>query len=259
MSEFFKAAVRCDRRVAKQAPMYVDEMAVLEEQFKHEKLVDECVKSKLVLTDVNRTLALEPNASGMPVVAKYAPSSRDLNAAPETRRVGTSHLKRRVHDAIFEKSREFEVMHDSIRQAEEKERSERLKRLKHAREEQLSESKAMLASAADGPKVLSPPKQPHAAAAAAGVTSSQANGMVSSLDSSLAPPKRRHPIDVVQDQVQASILQEIAAYDHSQRTAMVLRQESLEDAVSRTSAVNTVTKLPQFRLPGPMTHIPAAW
>ena len=52
MSEFFKAATRCDPSAADKAPIYVDRSAIMEEQFRAQRLVDQTMRTELLLREI---------------------------------------------------------------------------------------------------------------------------------------------------------------------------------------------------------------
>lgn len=246
MSEFFRAAVLCDPRVAKQSPLYVDEVRAMEGRYKHERLVEACVAAKSVVEEANRSLCADPFAGGSPVVSKYAPSSRDMLVPPPQRRVGTSQLKRQVHDVIFDRSRRLNEVRGQLTSLEEREWLDNLK--KQRQQTELYEQE--MQKARRGARSLGPSDP---------ISSSSQS--TAEMGAAAHRNKRTpHPIDVVHQRVQAAILSDLSQQDAAEKDVIVRRQESLEDHVDRSLlGAGVAHKLPCFKLPGPDTRCPAPW
>jgi hypothetical protein len=52
MSLFFKAAMKCDMGVARDVPVYIDKKEVMEEQFRHDRLVEQCLQTEQLLNEL---------------------------------------------------------------------------------------------------------------------------------------------------------------------------------------------------------------
>ena len=54
MSLFFKAAMKCDMGTAREVPMYIDKREVMEEQFRHDRLVEQCLQTEQLLHEIEQ-------------------------------------------------------------------------------------------------------------------------------------------------------------------------------------------------------------
>lgn len=105
MSEFFKAATRCDPVAAEKAPMYVDRSAIAEEEHRAQRLVEQTMRTELLLREMqvehDKAQRLQQNEAvplDTSAVVYKAPPQCTGHLPPEQRNVGSRAIQKSMNE-----------------------------------------------------------------------------------------------------------------------------------------------------------------
>lgn len=250
MSEFFKAATKCDVAMAKKAPMYIDQTGVMEELYRHERLLEQTLKTKLFLDSLEAQDAQE----------RYVATSRDvedilgcgvtvdqglykeppmsvtaLSVPPSERNLGSRAQERGIESKLNLWRRQLDERAAAIKETEAAEnrcaKQEEESRRKDAERElnALITQRQLAAHEAE--------KERQKAAVEA-----------------LMSTNRVHPIDVLQKRIQAELLDEM----HEGTRLVAAQIETEEKGVDEVRKIEELREI-KYKYHAPLKHIPTPW
>jgi hypothetical protein len=245
MAEFFKAVVKCDVTMAKAAPMYIDQTAVLEELYKHDRLVEQTLRTKQFLEqleaeeNVEKTrLAEHLLGPGTKVTSPYKepPISDEAKAKhPTERNLGSRALQRNVENrlSIWRKDLDDKLSSLSALERTEKERDDK-ERERRARDAE-RELNALVVSRQIAAHEAQQERQRQQAAEE-------------------RSHRRVHPIDVLQKKIAVDLMQETqqGALDVAARISQEARGI---DQIVEAEQLRAV----RYQYHHPIKHVPQAW
>ena len=238
MSEFFRAATKCDVAAANKAPMYINRVGILEEDFKHQQLIDEVLKTKLVLEEVDKTFRVSSagdETAHYSTAPTYSPPGRIATSVdPALRQIGATALKRRVEQRVHESEVAIAKHFAELKDLEKVEVNQQKLRMSKNRE-QIE-------------RALS------TAATAAAIRKQEEDEKRRSIEEAEeARRSRRHPIDVFQARVAEDVLADVEASDRIAQAHLRLSQDKLDDFLDKEKQAKL------HYSPGHRKHVPAAW
>ncbi|CUI15572.1 Hypothetical protein, putative [Bodo saltans] len=252
MSEFFKAATKCDVRMAREAPMYIDQTGVLEELYHHERLVEQTLKTKLLLDALDEEEAAAGGrkaidakdvdsivGNGYTVEAgsyREPPMSIAAQAkAPEERNRGSRALHCAVESRMNIWKKELEMKSASVNYKEQNEKANAKLEEESRRRDAERELNALIAT-----------RQ---------LTAHEAQKEARRIAAERAKMGDRvHPIDILQKRIAADLLDEI---EEGTRfvTAQVEREEKGVDEIRDIESMKDI----KYKYHSPSKHIPRPW
>jgi len=256
MSEFFRAAAKCDAGVVKQAPMYIDRVGLLEEVHKHDALLDQALKTRTILDELEAKNAkteairvarlarddalrdLTASEPGRVVEVSYhdPPTSETALAKPPgERQMGSRAIWKRLEQRLEGNRTALQESREVLRRTEEKERREALRQEEQRKRDAERGLQAVIVS-----RQLSQ-HEAEQAAVKAKVLAEQS-------------VRRAHPIDVLHRR----IAEELAS-DHAKERDLVAWKLQLEaEGLTKVLETEEVRAL-QYKFHRPSTHVPPPW
>jgi hypothetical protein len=241
MSDFFVAAAKCDPAAAKAAPMHIDERIVREEQFKHERLVEQVLKTRLLLERVDETFK-EADASrhsiakdevSYSVAPAYTPPGViDRQRDPSLRAVGASVLRKRVEQRLASGGSGLQDRLAEMRRVEEEEREQAAKIAADRRRQAEREVDASTAASCHAQQ-------------------QQREDTLRREAEEKARRERKHPIDVFQSRVAMDIIGEVERTDGTSQQRVLAAHQSLDDILDKEKAAKL-----RYAFHTPSTHVP---
>ena len=243
MSDFFKAAAKCDASLLSQAPMYIDKRVVQEEQFKREALIAQVLKTRLLLERVDASMKeLDQQTHGPADAVPYAvapsyvpPGTIDTKRDPSLRAVGSTALRQRAEARLAAERERLQQARLELQRVEE---SEKASSAAGAAERRRQAARELDASTA--------------AAAAADAQRREEAEQREALER--AKRERKHPIDVFQSRVALDIVSEVAGHDAANQTRILAAHQTVDDIIDKEKAGRL-----RYAFRGPSTHIPTGF
>uniref|UniRef100_A0A7S1PPE3 Uncharacterized protein n=1 Tax=Neobodo designis TaxID=312471 RepID=A0A7S1PPE3_NEODS len=240
MSDFFVAAAKCDPSAAKAAPMHIDERVVREEQYKHERLVEQVLKTRLLLEQVDETFKqADDSRNGADADVSYSvapgytpPGVVDRDRDPSLRAVGASVLRKRVEDRLANQSKQLQERLAELRRAEAAEREQAATTASERRRQAQRELDASAAAERHA-------QQQH-----------REDTMRREAEEK-ARRERKHPIDVFQSRVAMDIIGEVERTDGASQQRVIAAHQTLDDMLDKEKAAKL-----RYAFHAPCTHVP---
>lgn len=132
MCEYFKAAVRCDVRMAAKSPMYIDLEGVQQEEARHQELVKETLRTKQLLQALEAEAVVAAKRKNDLHAEPDAPSYRpppllEQNMEPSKRNLGAAAIQDRLNQRLNIFRDECNRTHSSLKHTEEREKDRYMK------------------------------------------------------------------------------------------------------------------------------------
>lgn len=204
MTDFFKAAIKCDVATAKNSPMYIDQTAVMEEQYRHERLVDATLKTEQLLHELELKQEMERRNDSMYVQGAgascqsqtspplyKAPPHTTMHLPPQERTPGTKAMLTKINERSNLWRQKLADNHSTMKSQEQIENEKQLDRLAFRQREAERELNALVVS-----------RQ-----IAAREAEAEARRR---LEGAEKKKRRVHPIDVLQQKVQEELAKDMA-------------------------------------------------
>lgn len=259
MSEFFKAATKCDVSMAREAPMYIDQTGVMEELYHHERLVEQTLKTRRLLDALDEEEAREKSAAetSIPTVpitnrdmevlvgnghTVESKSYREppmtasaLEKAPQDRNAGS----RAIHRSVESRMNIWQQSLDS--------KAVQIRSLERSEQKKAAEEEA--ARRRDVEREL------NALIATRQLTAHEAQREARRLALEQAQQGNRvHPIDVLQKRIGADLLDEME--EGSRFVAAQLEHE--EKGVDEVRDIESMKDV-KYKYHNPCKHVPRPW
>lgn len=251
MSEFFKAATKCDVSMAREAPMYIDQTGVMEELYRHERLVEQTLKTKLLLDELDEEEASVSRksidekdvdalvGSGHTVESgSYREPPMSVSAQdkhPQERNPGSRAIHKSVESRMNIWRKELEIKTASIGLREKDERSQAKAEEESRRRDAERELNALIAT-----------RQ---------LTAHEAQREARRIMIERAKlGDRVHPIDVLQKRIAADLLDEME--EGTRFVAAQLQHE--EKGVDEVREIESMKDI-KYKYSSPSKHIPLPW
>jgi hypothetical protein len=235
MSDYFRAAAKCDPRTVQQAPMYIDQSSVREEQYKHEKLVEQVLKTRMLLREVDatfRTAEERADAEYRPAPTYTPPGVVDRARDPSLRQVGASTLRQRALERMQADRAKLEASLEDQKRLELREHDE----TQRAAAERRHQAARELDSATTAKRHEEAQRGEDAARQA---------------EEERARRERKHPIDIFQSRVALDILAEVDTHDTSSQRRVMANNQQLDEFLDKEKTAKL-----RYNFRGPSTHIP---
>ena len=251
MAEFFKAAVKCDVKMAKAAPMYIDQTAVLEELYKHDRLVEQTLRTRQFLEQIEAAEEAEKSlddrpsriadqllGNGTKVLSPYKepPTSDEAKAKhPTERNEGSRAIQRGVENRLSLWRKDLDNKLNTLNALE--------------RSEKERDDKEREARARDAEREL------NALVMSRQIAAHEAQQEVARQQMSLERSNRRvHPIDVLQKKIAVDLM------DETQKGALQVAAKIAQDARGIDQIVEAEQlRSVKYQYHHPVKHIPHPW
>jgi hypothetical protein len=244
MAEFFKAVVKCDVSKAKSAPMYIDQTAVLEEVYKHDRLVEQTLRTRQFLEQLEADEVREKSSivtsllgTGVTVSSPYKEppiSDEGKLKHPTERNLGSRALQRNAENRmnLFHKGLTTQLSDlNAMEQAEkDKDNKEREARARDAERELNALVMSRQIAAHEAQQALGQQQAAHERS-----------------------HRRVHPIDVLQKRIAVDLMEE------THRGAVEVAARIAQEA----RGIDQIVEMEQLRAvqsqSQPARHVPLPW